>query len=372
MKPNQPTRIFVDCHVFDEGFQGTRSYIKGLYAELVKDQTKHFFLAAKDVDNLRDEFGDLPNITYVPFKSKGTSRRLLLEIPKLIWKHKIDWAHLQYRVPPIKRCKYIVTTHDVLFIDFPEFFPRFERIESVINYGMSARVSEIVFTVSEYSKQKIAKHFGVKRAIVMPNGVPDVFFDDFDRDEIRRQVKEEFGIDDYLIYVSRREFRKNQHLLMKYFAELKLHEKMHLVFLGHETFKNPAFDAVWNQLDESVREKILLFPNMGFEKMLLLMRGATASAYPSMAEGFGIPPLEAVAAKVPTICSNKTAMADFKFFGDDLFNPDDAEEFKQKLLKVATSPRDEAQLASRRQIVKETYSWRKAADIFNAAFEKFL
>lgn len=366
------TRIFVDCHVFDEGFQGTRSYIKGLYAELVKDETKHFFFAAKDTDNLRSEFGDGPNITYIAFKSKGTTRRLLLEIPKLIWKHKIQWAHLQYRVPPIKRCKYIVTTHDVLFIDFPEFFPVLGRIESIINYRLSARASEIVFTVSDYSKEKIAKHFGVKNAIVMPNGVPDVFFDDFDRDEIRRQVKEEFGIDDYLIYVSRREFRKNQHLLMKYFTELKLHEKMHLVFLGHETFKNPDFDAVWNQLDEAAREKILLFPNMGFEKMLLLVRGASASAYPSMAEGFGIPPLEAVAAKVPTICSNKTAMADFKFFGEDFFDPANAEEFKQKLLKVATAPRDEAQLELRRQIVKENYNWQKAADIFNAALDKFL
>ena len=372
MNQFNPTRIFVDCHVFDEGFQGTRSYIKGLYAELVKDETKHFFLAAKDLENLKSEFGDLPNITYVTFKSKGTTRRLLLEIPKLIWKYKIQWAHLQYRVPPIKRCKYIVTTHDVLFIDFPEFFPRFERIESVINYRLSARVSEIVFTVSEYSKQKIAKHFGVKNAIVMPNGVPDVFFGDFDKAAVRRQIKDEFGIDDYLIYVSRREPRKNQHLLMKYFTELRLHEKMHLVFLGHETFKNPDFDAVWNALDEQAREKILLFPNMGFEKMLLLVRGATASAYPSSAEGFGIPPLETVAAKVPTICSNKTAMADFKFFGDDFFDPDNAAEFKQKLLKVATSPRDEAQLEQRRQIVKETYNWQNAAAIYNRALEKFL
>jgi glycosyltransferase involved in cell wall biosynthesis len=372
MKPDKPLSIFVDCHVFDGGFQGTRSYIKGLYTELVKDESRQFFLAAFNIEKLREEFGDHQNITYVKYSSHNKFFRLLVETPRLIKAHRIDFAHFQYRVPPIKYCKYIVTTHDVLFENFPQYFPKMNRISSLLTYKYSARMSEVVLTVSAYAKKEIADHLGVKNAVITPNGIGELFFADYDKRAIKLQVKDKFELDDYLIYISRREPRKNQHLLMKYFAELKLYEKMQLVFLGHETFRNPEFDAVWNSLDENARKNTLLIEHVGLENMLLLLRGAKASAYPSIAEGFGIPPLEAVAAKIPTICSNQTAMADFTFFEDDFFNPLDEKEFKEKLLKVATQTPDGNLLERRRQTVKNTYNWANAARIFNEALDKFL
>ena len=372
MEKRNTIKIFVDCHVFDGGFQGTRSYIKGLYSVLIKDNTKHFFLAAKDTENLRAEFGDQQNITYLAYTSKSKVARLLTETPRMIKKHKIDFAHFQYRVPPIKRCKYIVTTHDVLFEDFPEYFPKLDRISSLLTYMYSARMSDIVLTVSEYSKQEIARYLGVKGAVITPNGVDEVFFEEYDKQSVKQSVKKEFGVDDYIIYISRREPRKNQHLLLKYFIDLKLHEKMQLVLVGHETFKNPQFEAVYNGLDAQTKKSILLVDYIPFDKMVLLLRGAKASVYPSIAEGFGIPPLEAVAAKIPTICSNQTAMADFKFFGDDFFNPNDEKEFKQKMLAIALEEPDANLLAQRRQTVIDIYNWQNAASIFNRELEKFL
>jgi glycosyltransferase involved in cell wall biosynthesis len=365
-------RIFVDCHVFDGGFQGTRSYIKGLYTELVKDESKHFFLAAKDTEKLKLEFGERPNITFVKYRTVNKIFRLLIETPRLIRAHRIDFAHFQYRVPPVKLCKYIVTTHDVLFEDFPEYFPRMNRHSSLQTYKYSARISEMVLTVSEYSKHEISKYLKVKNAVITPNGVSDVFFETYDKTAIQKQVRKEFGLESYLIYISRREPRKNQHLLLKYFVDLKLYETNQLVLVGHETFKNPGMDSIYNGLSETIRKKIVFIDHVGFDKMLLLLRGAKASVYPSIAEGFGIPPLEAVAARIPTICSNQTAMADFNFFGDDFFNPSDEKEFRKKLLKIATELPDEAKLDAHREVVKDQYSWRNAAAIFNKTLEKFL
>lgn len=357
--------------MFDGEFQGTRSYLKGLYTELIKDQDKHFFLAAKDVENLQQEFGDQENVTCIKYKSHSAVKRLLVEIPKLIWRNKIDFAHFQYRVPPIKRCKYIVTTHDVLFIDFPEYFPKAGRIEGQFTYKFSARISEIVLTVSGYSRDKIAAHFGVKAAIT-PNGVDEVFYQDYNKETVQKQVKTDFGFDQYVLYVSRREPRKNQHLVLKYFAELELYKTMHLVLVGCETFKNPEFDAVWNRLDERVRQKVLIIADLPFDKMLMLLRGSRATVYPSMAEGFGIPPLEAAAAKIPTICSNRTAMSDFDFFGNDFFDPTNEAEFKEKFLRVATTTPDEVELKRRQDIVRENYNWQKAAHVYRGVLEKYL
>jgi glycosyltransferase involved in cell wall biosynthesis len=365
-------RIFVDCHVFDGGFQGTRSYIKGLYTELVKDVTIDFFLAAHDIEKLRAEFGERPNIIYLAYKSNSKIRRLLTETPALIKKHNIDFAHFQYRVPPVKRCRYIVTTHDVLFEDFPEYFPRLNRISSLLTYRYSARMADLVLTVSEYSKTEISKYLGVGDAVITPNGVADVFFESYDKAGVKETVRRKRGLGDYLIYISRREPRKNQHLLAKYFIELKLYESMELVLLGHETFPNPEMDKLLRELPSAVKSRIRLIDHIGFEDMLELLRGAKASVYPSIAEGFGIPPLESVAARIPTICSNQTAMADFSFFGEDFFDPRDPSDFKDKLLRIATSTEDKSKTEAHHQTVRETYTWKNAAAIFERELRKHL
>src|SRR5690606_38990805 len=115
--------FFIDCHVFDKGFQGTRTYIEGLYKELVKDENSMFYFASNEPENLKKVFGQGDNCHYLKYKSFTAVGRLLFEIPLMLRRHKIDFAHFQYRVPPIKVGRYIVTIHDVLFEDFPDYFP---------------------------------------------------------------------------------------------------------------------------------------------------------------------------------------------------------------------------------------------------------
>lgn len=366
------TKIFVDCHVFDGGFQGTRTYIKGLYRELIRDTSNHYFFAAFHVETLKKEFGEAPNITYLKYSSHSKIYRLLIETPMLIRKHKIQFAHFQYRVPPLKLCKYIVTTHDVLFEDFPEYFPVMNRYSSLWTYKFSARISEIVLTVSNYSKVQIAQYLGVPDAVVTPNGVAEVFFEAYDKPAVQAQVKSKYGLDSYLIYISRREPRKNQHLLLQHFIDLKLHEKHQLLLIGHQTFKDEKFDAIYESLGADVKNRIVLISHVNTADMIELLRGARAFIYPTIAEGFGIPPLEAAAAKIPVLCSNQTAMSDFDFFGEDLFNPYDAVEFRQKLAAIADAQPNNQKLENIRQAVAEKYNWQNAAVIFSRELNKFL
>lgn len=362
--------IFVDCHVFDTGFQGTRTYIQGLYLELVKDRTKHFFLAANNMDILKSVFGNQDNITFVKYRFNGSFLRLLIETPCLIYKNKIDFAHFQYRVPPLKLCKYIVTTHDVLFEDFPKDFPKLNRIQSFLTYKFSAKFSDFVFTVSEYSKNQIEKHLKVKNVIVMPNGVSDVFFEEYDKTEIQTQVLNQYGISNYLIYISRWEPRKNHHLLLKVFLELELFNDFCLVFIGDDTFKNNEYEALYKELNDSIKQKVFTFKKVDFATMLLLLRGAITSVYPSRAEGFGIPPLEAIAASIPTICSNQTAMSDFKFLDEYLFDPNSKFEFKEKLINVVNNK--DTKIEDKKEYIKQHYNWEIAAKIYQKAIEKVI
>ena len=368
-KLRNKTNIFVDCHVFDKGFQGTRTYIQGLYLELIKDESKHFYFASNNIENLKLVFGSQENITYISYLSKNAFIRLLLEIPVVIFKNKIDFAHFQYRVPPIKLCKYIVTTHDVLFEDFPEDFPKLNRIQSFITYKFSAKISNVIFTVSQYSKVQIEYHLKVKNVIVMPNGIDKLFFEEYNKAEIQKQVKANYNLENYLIYVSRWEPRKNHHLLLKTFIKLRLYEKYSLVFVGNDTFYNSEYDSIFNSLDKVIQSKILKFKKVDFVTMLMLIRGASVSIYPSRAEGFGIPPLESVAANIPTICSNTTAMSDFTFFEDYFFDPNSEKDFEEKIKMVLKN--NDSNIEYKKQAIIEKYNWVLAAEIFKNTINNY-
>ena len=118
-------RLLVDCHCFDYPTpQGINTYLRGLYGSLIYKTTNiEFFLTANNLNNLKNIFGERENITYLRIPAKGSLSRLLSIFPSLIKENRIDVAHFQYVAPFIKNCKTIVTLHDILFKDFPQYFP---------------------------------------------------------------------------------------------------------------------------------------------------------------------------------------------------------------------------------------------------------
>jgi glycosyltransferase involved in cell wall biosynthesis len=363
---NPKVKILVDCHVFDKGFQGTRTYIEGIYLEFTKNKNFIFYLASTKPENLKTIFGEQENIVYVSYQSNNKFNRLLFEIPKIIKKYNIDYTHFQYIVSPFKKGKYIVTTHDVLFLDFPKYFPTLSRIKNTFLYKLSAKKADIKLTVSKYSKLKIEEHFQLTDYYITPNAVNAIFFNDYDKLEIQQQVKEEHNITNYIIYVSRWEPRKNHDLILKSFIDLQLYQTHQLLFIGDTTFENKAYNLLYTTLDTSIKEKIVRIEKTDFNTMITLLRGANASVYPTLAEGFGIPPLEAVAAKIPTLCSNKTAMSDFDFFGEFLFDPNNEEEFKKKLSEILVLDNSEKCTAISKKMAAQ-YNWKQSTLVLENA-----
>lgn len=362
MNNEKSIKIFVDCHVFDDGFQGTRTYLQGIYEHLIKEDNFHFFLASNNSENLKAIFGAQQNITFVTYKYKNKFLRLLFDIPAIIKKHKIDYAHFQYIVAPIKKCKYIVTTHDLLFIDFPNYFPTLNRLINTFLYKLSLKSTDIKLTVSQYSKLKIENHFHFQDVAITPNAVNEVFYEAYDKAVVKKEVAQKFNLKKYIIYISRWEPRKNHQLVLKSFVELKLYKEYQLVFIGDSSIHSKEYFDFYDTLESRIQNQILSFQKTDFQTMLTLLRGADVSVYPSIAEGFGIPPLESVAARIPTLCSNTTAMSDFDFMNQFLFNPYDQEEFKQKLkLILETDCSEEMKRLS--NVVKEKYNWKTSASV---------
>lgn len=89
-------KLLVDAHVFDGKYQGTRTYIEGIYTNMLRHEDIDFFFAAHNIDNLRGIFGEAKNVHYVRLHSTNNIVRLAVEYPLIITRLGVDYAHFQY------------------------------------------------------------------------------------------------------------------------------------------------------------------------------------------------------------------------------------------------------------------------------------
>jgi glycosyltransferase involved in cell wall biosynthesis len=255
-----------------------------------------------------------------------------------------------------------VTIHDVLFLDFPDLFPYGYRIRNKILFSRSARRADYLLTVSEYSRKAISEHLNVKKEKIhiIPNGIADEFF------ELKKSlpdVKGQYMLDKYILYVSRIEPRKNHFLLLKAFTELNLwKEGYKLVCIGKEYIRSTLFFNYLDSLPEEIRKFVTIIERSQGDELISFYRNCRLFVYPSLAEGFGIPPLEAVASNVPVLCADTTAMSEYRFLGDRQFDPRSLDELKEKILKSLNS--GQRDFRSEIEFVKVKYSWRNSAAQF--------
>ncbi len=363
------TRLLIDARVLEGEAQGSATYLRELYRAFMhayEDQYELFF-AAEQEQAIRDQFPKHCQFGFIPLHTGSRTRLYGQVFPKLIKEWQIDWAHFQYMVPFFKKCGHIVTTHDVLFLDFPQQFPWTYRTSRRFLFKLAFWNSDIKVTVSDYSKRAISQHFGVRseEIVVTPNAVRGQYFEEHDKDEIRQQVEAQHGIKDFVLFVSRLEQRKNHRLLLQAFEKLNLYEDYQLVFVGNNSLDDEDLQALVEASLKKYPGRFHWFRQVDEAFLMQLYRGAKVFVYPSLAEGFGIPPLEAAACLVPTLCASNTAMTDFTFFGENLFDAGQPEQFYQKLKAILQSPPDRQVLLDIAQQIKEKYSWRYAAQVIH-------
>lgn len=360
-------RLLVDCHSFDAEFsQGITTYLKGIYSFLPDiNKDIDFYFVAHNIDKIKKIFGEGVNKHYIQLTGKNRVYRLFFEIPDIIRKNDIDVAHFQYVSPLIKNCKTIVTLHDILFVDYPEYFPTSYRLSKNIPFKLSAKRADLLCTVSNYSREQIAKHYGIEknRILITPNAVDEAFY-------TIKGDRPDFFPKKYILYVSRIEPRKNHIEAVKSFIRLKLDEKGYfLVFVGRETVPTPELHEFIDNLSFEQKDKIKVIPQASFEDLKMWYKYADLFVYPTLAEGFGIPPIEAAAAGVPVISHNKTAMSDFSFLGENLIDFQNENEIDKVMMRNL----DGYNQWNRTEIQEEVhrrYNWYEIAQEFNKAINE--
>lgn len=308
MSRSQP-KIGIDFHVVDGIFQGSRTHVLELFSEVIRLSPDMHFVLFLEQTNLLRAFSPIftaANVELVLMPHANPIKRLCWQLPMLQRKYQLDILHTQYILPIPSFCVGVVTIHDILFETHPQYFAPVFRFRSSILMRLSAWRASHVFTVSEFSRKAMLSryHIAPEKISVIHNGVDEARFysGDAGKDVIESRGLSSKG---YLLSVGRLEPRKNHVALLRAYAKLQ-NATLPLVIIGQPHF---GFDEVFQVIQElNLAGRIRILSDIKDEELPAFYRHAKIFVYPTWAEGFGMPPLEAMASGVPVISSDSTSI----------------------------------------------------------------
>ncbi len=328
-------RIGIDFHVVDGIFQGSRTHILELFSRVIAISPEiNFFLFLEKGDILRNfsPAFSLPNSHIIYMPHTNPIKRLCWQLPKMQKKYKLDYLHTQYILPMPNFSPCVVTIHDVLFESHPQYFKKIFRLRSKLLIRWATRKSVHIFTVSEYSRMEIMNRYHVspEKLTVIHNGIDLKRFYPGDKDT---EIVKNRGLlpNEYILTVGRIEPRKNHLTMLKAYSQLGK-KNFPLVIIGQRDY---GYKSIYELIESlGLRNRILFIENISDKELPAFYRHARIFIYPSWAEGFGMPVVEAMASGTPVIASNTTSLPEIVGDAGCLTSPISATKLKNSIEKI--------------------------------------
>jgi len=369
-------KIAIDARKWHDYGIGTyvRNVVRHL-AQIDRETTYLLFCNPADESALRDL---AENFVPVVDSSAGYSLREHISLPLKLRSLGAELLHSPHYVRPLLcTIPSVVTIHDCIHLLFPQYLPNrmaFRYARFVM--GSAIRNSSIVFTVSEASRADILRFYpstDPAKVHVVPNAIDAELLVDPGEAE-RERVRERYQIRGrFVLFAGNVKPHKNLERLIRAFARVRCqegNEDLRLVVIGDDVSR---YASLRRTADEAgVRQEVRFFGFVPHETLAALYRMATVFAFPSLYEGFGLPPLEAMACGTPVVTSRISSLPEVVGDGALLVDPYNEDDIAQGIARVLDDEDLRARLVARGLERAASYSWARSVRQIHAGYMKAL
>jgi len=355
-------RVAIDARKLHDFGIGT--YIRNLLRHLARtDHSTEYVLLCGEADlGVAAQLG--PNFRGVLEPSPNYSLREQLHVPWVLRRERPDLYHApHYVLPAGVRCPSVVTIHDCIHLMFPQYLPnRLAYAYARAQMWSAARRSDCILTVSEASKRDILHLFNVppEKIVVVYNAI-DSHFSVTPSEEAVSRVRERYQLDHkFVLYVGNIKPHKNLVRLIEAFHQLRQGElaDLKLLIIGDQISKLPSLRRAVHR--HKLHKQVRFLGYVADDQLAILYRLASVFVFPSLYEGFGLPPLEAMASGTPVVASNVSSLPEVVGDAAVLVNPYDVDAIVDGLRRVLTDPALAAGMSRKGIERAREFSWERS------------
>ncbi len=360
---------------------GIGTYIHNLILNLsALDQTDQFLLIAYPEE--KEEIPTLPdNFSFLCDHTRGASLWNQWRLARDLRQNGVDLLHTpHYQVSSFLPCKSIITIHDCVHILFPNYAPSRSVYEkSRQSTRRAIQNSSHILTVSETTRRDLMRLFHIPegKVTVVYNAIDERTVRNTDHDEQKRLLERYQIQDPFLLYAGNIRPHKNIARLIEAFSVLKselrsddLWKNLKLLIIGDELSKHQVLRRTVAR--SGVQHDVRFLGFVPSDTLKVFYQSAQIFVFPSLYEGFGLPPLEAMANGTPVLTSNISSLPEVMGDAALMVNPENVFEIAREMKHLLyDNPLRQELIKKGRERVRK-YSWRKAAELVLEIYRKVL
>jgi glycosyltransferase involved in cell wall biosynthesis len=357
---------------------GIGTYLRNILEQLARqdDGAEYLLIGAR---RHFDEVGPLPeNFTWLPYDAEPGSLRTHVHLPIVLENHRVDLLHMPwFYAPAIVPCRLVITMHDLTEIAAPSV-----GTSPVVRSGRlwfarrALERADRILAVSESAKRELERVFGVpgSKIEVIYNAVDERFLSEPLPADADRILERHAVSGPYILYAGNVRPQKNLARLIEAFAVVKDELKgdselgnLKLLVIGDSLAPHP--DLRRAVVRTRLREDVRFLGFVPFATLRAFYAKARAFVFPSLYEGFGLPPLEAMANGTPVLASDASAMPEILGDAALFVNAENVFDLARGIRQILTEEVLREALIRRGYALVHRYSWERSAAQVRAAYE---
>ena len=343
---------------------GVQRAAYNLLKTLVKVDRENEYLIFTGTSQLGSSDWNYPNVTVIPSKIRGgeSIRNHIWEqlfLPNLARKYRVDLLHSPANMAPFfYRGKSVMNIHDLCFVVNPHWYSfSFHTVYNLLIPRLARRATRVI-TNSNNSRNDLLQYCGVQASKVnrIYWAVDEVFL----ASKVEPEKHDRLFDFEYILYVGSLEPRKNIRTLVKSFEqlrELNPEKKTKLVLIGGES---PLFGDVRLKV-QKFDDDVVFKGYVSDAELRAFYRNAAVVVYPSLYEGFGFPPIEAMASGAAVITSDCSSLPEVVGDAAIQVDPYDSDDLTEKIKEVLDNPVLRKKLIEMGSRQSKKFNWYRVA-----------